>query len=69
MPRKNPPRTQRRRGQAAPPLLDHPGVAAAHAGPVTPAECDHPKGRRDAKNPNLCRACGQPVPGKPGRGA
>jgi hypothetical protein len=35
------------------------------APPARPAaaemDCTHPKARRDAKNPNLCRACGQPV--------
>jgi len=37
---------------------DHPGVLAAHAGQVTPEECGHPAGRRDAKNLAFCRACG-----------
>jgi hypothetical protein len=35
----------------------HPGVLAAHAGPVTPAECTHPATRRDPKNPGRCCAC------------
>lgn len=40
------------------PQVEHPGVLAAHPGPVTPQECTHPEGRRDAKNRGLCRACG-----------
>ena len=37
-------------------VVEHPGVLAAHDGPVTPAECAHL--RRDAKNPSRCCACG-----------
>jgi hypothetical protein len=39
----------------------HPGVLAAGGHP-DPGDCAHPKGRRDGKNPRLCRACGGPVP-------
>lgn len=40
---------------------NHPGVLAVGGRP-TAEDCEHPKGRRDAKNPQLCRACGGPVP-------
>jgi hypothetical protein len=40
------------------PAQDHPGVLAAHDGRVTADECGHPAGRRDAKNPGFCHACG-----------
>lgn len=43
-------------------ISEHPGVLAAHPGPVTEEECGHPAGRRDGKNPRFCRACGRPVP-------
>lgn len=42
-------------------ITDHPGVLAAGGHP-DPGDCAHPKGRRDGKNPRLCRACGGPVP-------
>ena len=64
MPRRNGPPKGRRRGAAVVPqaLLEHPGLAAAHDGPVTPDECAHPQARRDLKNKRLCRACGTVVP-------
>lgn len=53
---------------APPPSVTvHPGVLAAHDGPVTEAECGHPASRRDPKNPGRCCACtavGLPAPAK-----
>lgn len=58
------PAGQRTAAELPPPppsVVQHPGVLAA-GGPVTPEDCQHPKARRDGKNPRLCRACGGPVP-------
>ena len=53
-------------------LAEHPGLAVAHAGRMTPAECEHPRARRDLKNPKLCLACCGTLPetaAKPRRGS
>jgi hypothetical protein len=47
---------------AKPTLRDVPPADQPQSRPAAAeADCPHPKARRDAKNPNLCRACGEPV--------